>query len=975
MFPSLALTTLLVLSSEAFMSSTIRSQVTMMKQSSTLQSQRGKGFQLFVNLHNSTAEEYLVKPGQQNNTISQKLKTQIENMKPSEVLVTDVKKDKVVEKSRTAGQKTEEKYKLNEEHSKVLAEVANAQEEFLKLSQEDTNRVFQAVAQAANLERLPLAKLAREETKMGCFEDKVLKNGLACELIYDRYYDAKTCGLIHEDYFHGIKTYAYPVGPIAALTPVTNPTSTAIAKCLIMAKTRNAGVFLPHPRASKATAEAVRICCEAGEKAGAPKGWVRCIEQPTMEESNAIMRSNEIRLILSTGGPGVVKASYTSGKPAIGVGAGNAPVLVDETANLPLACGSIIMGKTFDNGMICAAEQSAVVVKDVYQEFKKLLEDRGVHFLEGKDREHLANYMRKDGRINPDIVGQSALDIAEKAGIQNVPKDTLVLATEEDRNAIGEEYPMSHEKLSPVLSLFQAENFEDGVDLCAKLTKNGGVGHTAGLYTSKNSTLASEREKLFVQSVPVSRVLVNSPTSLTAIGTSFNFDVDPSFTLGVGTMAGSSVSQNVGPSHLINIVTVAERQDHIEWFNLPQRVFFNRGCLEEALRECGKAYSTGERDERVIIISGKTNKKLGYVDRVSRCLRGQGFEVETFTDVHADPDMECIRKGVEACTRFNPDLMICLGGGSPLDAGKFIRAQYEHPELTLEQAASRFIELRKRTIEFPKLGSKIRRLVAIPTTSGTGSEVSPFTVITDDNGRKFPIASYKLTPDIAICDSTLCDTIPRSLVANAGIDAITHAIESYVSVAQNDFTKMHSLEALELLFGNLRESYDSGSTDARDAVHRGATVAGIAFSNAFLGVCHSLAHKVGAKFHLPHGLTNGILLPHVIRYNASKKPTRMGIFPSYSHPMSIERYSEIAEHIGAPSNDPEGLIKMIECMMIDLDMPLSFKDANVPMDEFMAALDEMAENAFDDQCTPANPRYPMVHELKDVLINAFYGST
>jgi len=721
MYHSLALIALLIISpSEAFMSSTCRSQVGIMKKQSSntplLASQKKFNFQLLVNLNSSTSID---------DKFSEKLTSQIENMKPSEILsaatdtATSTGKDKV--KKSTTGL---EHYKVNEENSKILAGVSKAQEEFLLLTQEDTDRVFRAVAQAANLQRLPLAKLAKEETKMGCFEDKVLKNGLACELIYDHYCDSKTCGLIHEDHFHGMKTYAYSVGPIAALTPVTNPTSTAIAKCLIMAKTRNAAIFLPHPRASKATAEAVRICCEAGERAGAPKGWVQCVKTPSMEESNAIMRSDEIRLILSTGGPGVVKASYTSGKPAIGVGAGNAPVLVDETADLKLACGSIVTGKCFDNGMICAAEQSAVIVKDVYQEFKKLMEDRGVYFIYEHNRELLVEYMRKDGRINPDIVGQSALDIASRAGIKNVPADTLILATEEYRGDIGEEYPLSHEKLSPILSFFQCENFEDGVNLCAKLAKNGGIGHTAGLYTSKNNKLlASEREKQFVHSVPVSRVLVNSPASLTAIGSSFNFDVPPSFTLGVGTMAGSSVSTNVGPSHLINLVTVAERQDHIEWFNLPQRIFFNRGCLEEALRECGKAYSTGERDERVIIISGKTNQKLGYVDRVSRCLRGQGFEVEVFTDVHVDPDMECIRKGVEVCNRFNPDLMVCLGGGSPMDAGKFIRAQYEHPELTLEQAASRFVELRKRTIEFPKLGSKIRRLIAIPTTSGTGSEV------------------------------------------------------------------------------------------------------------------------------------------------------------------------------------------------------------------------------------------------------------
>lgn len=681
-------------------------------------------------------------------------------------------------------------------------------------------------------------------------------------------------------------------------------------------------------------------------------------------------------MILSTGGPGVVKASYSSGKPAIGVGSGNAPILVDETADLDLACGGIVTGKTFDNGMICASEQSSVVVKDVYDQLKQKFIDRGVHFVYGNDKEKLANFLRKDGKINPDVVGKTAIEIARLAGIDMnfFPKGTVILGTEEEKHAIGEPYAFSFEKLSPILSMYKADDFNEALDLSEKLARNGGVGHTAGLYTDmNNSELAKERESMFVKHVPVGRVLVNSPTSLAAIGSSFNFAIDPSFTLGVGTLAGSSVSSNVGPLHLINLVNVAERQEHIEWFNLPGKIFFNRGCLEEGLKECGKLYANGERDSRVMIISGRVNQKLGYVDRVTKVLKDQGFEVEVFVDTHADPDMECIRKGVEACERFKPDLMIALGGGSPIDAAKFIRLQYEHPELTLEEAASRFIELRKRTIEFPKLGSKIRRLITIPTTSGTGSEVSPFTVITDDNGRKFPIASYKLTPDVAICDSTLCDTLPKSLVANAGVDAITHAIESYVSVAQTDFTKMHSLEALELLFGHLIESYENGTPKARDSVHRGSTLAGIAFSNAFLGINHSLAHKVGAQFHLPHGLTNAILLPHVIRYNSSKTPTRMGIYPGYHFPCSYERYSEIAKRLEAPSHDPEGLILMIRDLMTKLSMPLSFKDAGLSEEKFMENLDQMAEDAFDDQCTPANPRFPIVPELKEILIQAYHG--
>ena len=886
----------------------------------------------------------------------------------------------------------------------TLTGLQTAQDAFYQLTQEDADRIFKQVAKEANHYRLPLAKFAATETQMGCFEDKVLKNGLVCELILDRYRDTKTCGLISSDTKHGTKVYAHPAGPICAITPVTNPTSTAIAKCLFMAKTRNAGIFLPHPRATKSTAEAVRVCCEAGERAGAPKGWVQCVSPRSMEESQEIMKSDQVRLILSTGGPSVVRASYTSGKPALGVGSGNAPVLVDETADLEMACGFIVLGKTFDNGVICAAKQSVVAVTDVYDRLQSLFQERGVFFLTGEDRTKLAAFIRKDGKINPDIVGQTAKEVARRAGIiTDLPDGTIVLGTEEDRDEIGDDHPLSHEKLSPVLTMFRADSFGDGVELCRKLALNGGIGHTAGLYTSQdNTTLSSEREKLFVERVPVGRVLVNVPTSLSAIGTAFNFGINPSFTLGVGTQAGSSVSGNVGPmvsvvvvlmsstsiefsyparpivnfvcfdQNLVNLITVAERQDHIEWFNVPGRIYFNRGCLEEGLRECAKAYASGGRDQKALIVTDKAMQHMGYVDRVSSALKGMDFEVEIFDDVHPDPDMECVRAGVQVCEHFQPDLMICLGGGSPLDAGKFIRVQYEHPELTLEDAAERFIELRKRTVEFPKLGSKIRRLVAIPTTSGTGSEVSPFTVITDDDGHKYPIASYKLTPDIAICDSTLCDALPKTSIANAGVDAVTHAIESYASVAHNDFTKMVAMEALELLFTHLVESYKVGSTSSRDAVHRGATLAGMAFSNSFLGICHSMAHQVGAAFHLPHGLTVGILMPHVIRYNASINPTRMGIYPSYSHPVASERYTEIAKRIGA--HDVDELIERLQELMKGLDMPQSFAEAGVDEDHYMDQLDILAEAAFDDQCTLANPRFPLIEELKGLLIKAYHGN-
>jgi acetaldehyde dehydrogenase/alcohol dehydrogenase len=660
---------------------------------------------------------------------------------------------------------------------------------------------------------------------------------------------------------------------------------------------------------------------------------------------------------------------YKSGKPAIGVGGGNAPVLIDERADLQTACGSLVLGKTFDNGVICAAEQSAVVVDEAYDKFKELLQARGVFFLEGQERERLAAFIHKDGRINPDIVGQTALEIAKLAGLKGeIPPHTVVLATEETE--IGPHNPLSAEKLSPVLSLFRAKDFEDGLQLCRALALHGGIGHTGGFYTDDEGG-SSARVEAYVKCVPVGRVIVNAPTSLTAIGTAFNFAVDPSFTLGVGTHAGSSVSAALTPTHLLNTVIAAERQKHMEWFNLPRRIFFNRGCLEEALQSCAGPDENGLCTTRAIVVTDPGMVQCGHVDRLVDALKKIGHTVDVFSAVSPDPDMACIRRGVKACESFRPDIMFCLGGGSPIDAGKFIRVQYEHPDLTVDQAATRFIELRKRTNPFPKMGSMIRKLIAIPTTSGTGSEVSPFTVITGDDGMKYPIASYHLTPDMAICDSTFCDGLPQGLIANAGIDAVTHAIEAYVSVAQNDFTKQHCIEALKLLFANLPTSYNVGTPKSRDRVHRGATIAGIAFSNSFLGVCHSLAHKVGAHFHLPHGMTNSILLPHVIRYNATDTPTRMGVYPSYNYPKAVKRYGELAQAVGASSNTAEGLIEELKKLSQALHLPQSFKEAGVSKEEYVAALDEIAEDAFDDQCTPCNPRFPLIPELKEVLMNAY----
>ncbi|KAL7555685.1 hypothetical protein ACA910_015237 [Epithemia clementina (nom. ined.)] len=815
----------------------------------------------------------------------------------------------------------------------LMARATHARAEFAKFNQETVDRIFLAVAHAADKQRVQLALLAFEETKMGLVEDKVLKNGLAAELIRHRYKDTKTCGIIAQDKVHGITKFAEPV-------------------------------------------------------AGAPEHWIQCVVPPPppngssssspLALSNAIMKHPQVNLILATGGPGMVKASYSTGHPAIGVGSGNAPILVDETADLKQAVGSIVLGKTFDNGMICAAEQCVVCVEQVYAEFKALLEQRGCYFLYGDDRTKLEKYLIQDGRVNIDVVGQSAIAIAKAIGVQ-VPKGTVVLAAEESK--IGPEAPLSHEKLSPILALYRVENFDKGVQVSKKLALYEGVGHTAGIY-SRNPQHLEE----YGLEMPVGRILANMPTSISAIGTEFNNSIDPSFTLGVGTMAGSSVSENVGPMHLLNIKTLAIRQQHIEWYKNPPDIYYNRGCLEEALADCARPMKSGDRMSRCIIVTDKVMGSLGYVERLKTALVKHGFVTFVFDDVNPDPDMATVRKGMEACNHFKPDLMVCLGGGSPMDAGKFIRALYEHPELSLEDAAARFLELRKRTCPFPILGSKIKKVVCIPTTSGTASEVTPFSVITDDDGMKHPLFSYRLTPDIAIIDSSFCEQLPKGLVAFAGIDAITHATEALVSVAANDFTQGHGLRALELLTKYLVESYQTGNIDARGAVHHGATLAGLAFSNSFLGICHSLAHKMGAAFHLPHGLTCGILLPHVIRYNSCVTPTRMGVYPGYDYPKALEQYANIGRHLKLLNDQEkngklsytdeewmEAYIAKLYSMYEAMNVPTTFKDAGCSEEKFLQVIHEVAIKAFDDQCTPANPRFPLVSELEEVLMQSFYG--
>lgn len=855
------------------------------------------------------------------------------------------------------------------DYEEMVRKAKQAEKEFAKLGQEEVDRIFLKIAHEADKQRVPLAILAVEETGMGLVEDKVLKNGLAAELIRHRYKDTKTVGIIEKDAIRGITKIAQPVGTVVCITPCTNPTATAIAKTLFMAKTRNVGIFLPHPRSAKATAEAVRICHDAGVAAGAPLNFVQCVPKPTLELSNRIMNHEDINLILATGGPGMVKAAYSTGHPAIGVGSGNAPILVDETADLKQACGSIVLGKTFDNGMICAAEQSIVVVDSVYDELKTMLEERGVHFLYGEEKTLLENFLIKNGAVNVDVVGQSAKNIAKRIGVR-VPAGTVVLAAEE--TGVGEDYPMSHEKLSPILAVYRSANFEDAMDLSERLTRFGGVGHTAGIYSNDQ-----DRLEQYATRMPAGRILANMPTSVAAIGTEFNSSIDPSFTLGVGTQAGSSTNDNVGPMHLLNMKTLATRQEHIEWYKNPPDIYFNTGCLEEALNDCVRPLQDGYRMNRCLIITDKVMGVLGYVDRLKDALTSRGFVTSVFDDVNPDPDMDTVRRGVLACQQFGPDLMICLGGGSPMDAGKFIRAKYECPTLSVEDAAARFLELRKRTCSFPVLGSKIRKIVCIPTTSGTASEVTPFSVITDDEGMKHPLFSYRLTPDMAVIDASFCAKLPKSLVAFAGIDAITHAVEAYVSVASNEFTEGHSLRALRLLTSNLVDSYSTGNMKAREAVHHGATLAGLAFSNSFLGICHSLAHKMGAAFHLPHGLTCGILLPHVIRYNSCTCPTRMGIYPGYDYPMALSRYANIGRYLALEGKTDEDLMEAFITELYQLysamNVPSTFRAAGISEDAFLKQVDVIALKAFDDQCTPANPRFPLVDELKEVLKQAYYG--
>ena len=852
----------------------------------------------------------------------------------------------------------------------LVARVKAAQAEFATYSQEQVDKIFRAASLAANQARIPLAQQAVAESGMGIVEDKVIKNHFASEFIYNKYKDEKTCGILEENEEFGTMTIAEPVGIICGIVPTTTPTSTAIFKSLISLKTRNGIIFSPHPRAKNSTNDAAKLVLDAAVAAGAPKDIIGWIDQPSVELSNALMKHDGIALILATGGPGMVKAAYSSGKPAIGVGAGNVPVVIDETADIKRAVASVLMSKTFDNGVVCASEQAVIVMDEVYDEVKERFATHKAHVLSKADADKVRKVLLIDGALNAKIVGQPATAIAEMAGVK-VPADTKILVGE----GIGEvsyDDEFAHEKLSPTLGMFRASSFENAVEQAEKMVEIGGIGHTSGLYT--NQDINADRIRYFGDKMKTARILVNIPTTHGGIGDLYNFNVAPSLTLGCGSWGGNSISENVGPKHLINKKTVAKRAENMLWHKLPKSIYFRRGSLPIAMSDL-------EGKKRAFLVTDRFLFNNGYADEIVKLLKAQGIEVQTFFDVEADPTLSIVEKGAEAMKSFQPDVIIALGGGSPMDAAKIMWVMYEHPETHFEELAMRFMDIRKRIYKFPKMGQKAE-LVCITTTSGTGSEVTPFAVVTDDKtGAKYPLADYELTPNMAIVDANLVMNMPKSLTAFGGYDAVTHALEAYVSVLANEYSDGQALQALKMLKEYLPSSYANGANDpiAREKVHNAATIAGIAFANAFLGVCHSMAHKVGAEFHVPHGLANALLISNVVRYNANDNPTKQTAFSQYASPQARRRYAEVADHLGLSqagdrtAQKIERLLAWLEELKIALDIPLSIQAAGVPEADFLAKLDQLSVEAFDDQCTGANPRYPLISELKEVLTASYYG--
>ncbi len=850
----------------------------------------------------------------------------------------------------------------------TIASVREAQKKFATYTQEQVDKIFFATAVAANKARIPLAKLAVEETGMGIVEDKVIKNHFASEYIYNAYKNTKTCGVIEEDKAGGMMKIAEPIGVIAAVIPTTNPTSTAIFKTLLALKTRNGIIISPHPRAKHSTIEAAKIVLEAAVEAGAPEGIISWIDVPSLDMTNLVMKEADI--ILATGGPGMVKAAYSSGKPALGVGAGNTPAIIDETADILLAVNSIIHSKTFDNGMICASEQSVIVHEKVYKAVRKEFADRGCYFLKPDEIEKVRKTILINGALNAKIVGQKPVTIAALAGV-TVPEATKILIGEVESVDISEEF--AHEKLSPVLAMYKAKDLNDAFDKAEHLIADGGYGHTSSIYLNA----VTERAKIdeFAERMKTCRIVVNTPSSHGGLGDLYNFRLTPSLTLGCGSWGGNSVSENVGVKHLLNIKTVAERRENMLWFRAPEKVYMKKGCLTVALDELKSVMNK----KKAFIVTDSFLYQHGYTKPITDKLDQMGIIHATFSNVAPDPTLACAREGAAQMTAFAPDVIIAIGGGSAMDAAKIMWVLYEHPEADFMDMAMRFVDIRKRIYTFPKMGEKAY-FIAIPTSAGTGSEVTPFAVITDEKtGVKYPLADYELMPKMAIIDADMHMTAPKGLTSASGIDAVTHALEAYASMMATDYTDGLALRSLKMIFEYLPRAYDNGPNDpvAREKMANAATMAGMAFANAFLGVCHSMAHKLGAFHHLPHGVANALMIDEVLRFNAAEVPTKMGTFPQYDHPHTLARYAEVADYLGIKGkNDTEkleNLIAAIDALKERVGIKKTIRDYVPDEADFLARLDEMTEQAFDDQCTGANPRYPLMSEIKGMYLNAYYG--
>ena len=850
----------------------------------------------------------------------------------------------------------------------LLAKVRAAEAKFATYTQEQVDKIFFEAAMAANQARIPLAKMAVEETGMGVVEDKVIKNHYAAEYIYNAYKNTKTVGVVEEDKAYGIKKIAEPIGVVAAVIPTTNPTSTAIFKTLISLKTRNGIIISPHPRAKKSTIAAAKVVLEAAVKAGAPEDIIGWIDVPSLEMTNLLMKEADI--ILATGGPGMVKSAYSSGKPAVGVGAGNTPAIIDETADIVLAVNSIMHSKTFDNGMICASEQSVIVDDKIYDAVKAEFLARGAYFLNPEETEKVRKTIIINGALNAKIVGQRAPKIAMLSGV-TVPDSVKVLIGEVESVDISEEF--AHEKLSPVLAMYRAKNFNDAVDKAERLIADGGFGHTSSVYI--NQLTESDKLDMFFERMKTCRVLVNTPSSQGGIGDLYNFKLKPSLTLGCGSWGGNSVSENVGVKHLMNIKTVAERRENMLWFRAPEKVYFKKGCLPVALDEL--KHVMGKK--KAFIVTDSFLYQNGYTKPITDKLDEMGITHTTFFNVAPDPTLACAKEGTAAMRAFAPDCIIAIGGGSAMDAGKIMWVMYEHPEVDFMDLAMRFMDIRKRVYTFPKMGEKAY-FIAIPTSAGTGSEVTPFAVITDErSGVKYPLADYQLMPNMAIIDADMMMSAPKGLTAASGIDAVTHALEAYASMMATDYTDGLALRALKMIFEYLPRAYDNGMHDpvAREKMGNAATMAGMAFANAFLGVCHSMAHKLGAFHHLPHGVANALMIDEVLRFNAAEVPTKMGTFPQYGYPHTLARYAEVADYLGIKGkNDAEklkNLIKALDELKEKVGIKKTIKEYGIDEEKFLSTLDEMVEQAFDDQCTGANPRYPLMSEIKQMYLNAYYG--